>query len=256
MAEVSGLALAPAVVRLAQHGHAARDELAVREALLQALPDVLFDAVHLEGWKQLAVGKLREARILSAHPDERLDAVVPGLDVLVADGPVDTDALLLVCIEVQVAPAEAVARPQQGAPAHLVAPEPAEVLHRVVRMVFVLDEEVLGVLPEQVEVLLDGIVLEVLRRRLVPVRQLPGNERRCRVVFDVLDVAAALENQGPQTGFRQLLGGPAAGDAGTHDDRVVRVLGLSRSGSAHDVAHPFCPGTRSTHPRYSPGTAA
>jgi hypothetical protein len=236
-------------VRLAQNRRAAGNEAAVGEALLQSLLDVLLDAVHLEGREQLAVGELGQPRVLAAHPDERLHPVVPRLDVLVADGPVDAHSFLQVGFEIQIAPAEAVTRPQQGTTAHLVAPEPAEVLHRVVGVILVLHQEVLRVLAEKIEVLLDVVLLEVLARRLVPMGQLPGSEPGRRVVLHLLDVSASLEDQRSQARFGQLLRGPAPRDPGPHHDGVERVFGFPFGDGVHDVAHPFCPGRRSTHPR-------
>jgi hypothetical protein len=233
-------------VRLAQHGHAAGDQAAVGERRRHPVAQVLLDAVHLEGRQELPVGQLGQAGVLAAHADERLDVVVPRLDVLVADRPVDADAFSGVGLEVQVAPPEAVARPEQRAAAHLVAAIPAELLHRVVRMVDVLDKKVLRVLAEQIEILLHRIVGQVLLRRPVAVRKLPWIEVGRRVVLYVLHHAAALQHERPQPRFGQLLGGPAAADSRAHDDGIE---------VGRHIAHTFCPGFRSVQPRYSPGTA-
>ena len=103
------------------------------------------------GGCSLPSGSCGRPGVLAADADELLDVVVPGLDVLVADRPVDADALARVGLEVQIAPAEAVPRPQQRPAAHLIAAIPAEVLHRVVGVIDVLHEEVLRVLAEQIE---------------------------------------------------------------------------------------------------------
>ncbi len=51
-------------------------------------------------------------------------------------------------------------------------------------------------------------------------RVFPGRLERVGVVLDVLDVLAALEHQHPQPALGELLGRPAARDAGADDDGV------------------------------------
>src|SRR2546427_3906879 len=65
------------------------------------------------------------------------------------------------------------------------------------------------------------------------------------VVLAVLYVPAALEHERPQPVFAQLLGGPAAGDAGADDDGVIRFVH-----TAH--VRPTC--ASGTHPSKRPGT--
>ena len=92
LAEVPGLALPAAVVGLAQDGRAAGDELTVAEALHEPLRC----ASRCSSSRTAAAASRRgaeAARVLAAHPDERLHVVVPGLDVLVANRPVDAHAL-------------------------------------------------------------------------------------------------------------------------------------------------------------------
>jgi hypothetical protein len=122
------------------------------------------------------------------------------------------------------------ARPEQRSAADLIAPIPAEVLDGVVRVLGVLDEEVLGILSKDVEILLDVILLEILHSRTIAMRQLPGIQCCSRVVFDVLHVSPALEDERAKARFGELLRGPAAADARADDDRIE--LG-------HRVAHAF-----------------
>src|SRR5437763_14852269 len=51
---------------------------------------------------------------------------------------------------------------------------------------------------------------------------LPGPLLRVHIVFDVLDVLAALEQQHAETFFAELLRCPAPRDAGAYDNRVER----------------------------------
>jgi hypothetical protein len=114
-------------------------------------------------------------------------------------------------------------------------------------MLDVLDEEVLRVLAVEIQLALDRLIGDVLRRGAVAVRQLPGRERGGGVVFDVLDRPAALEDERAEPALGELLGGPAAGDAGADDDRVVGV-GLLRA-RGHRVAQVRWPAASGTQPR-------
>src|SRR5690606_39957 len=58
-------------------------------------------------------------------------------------------------------------------------------------------------------------------RRPSAMRVLPWALARVHVILDVLDVLPALEQQHLEALLGQLLGGPAAGDAGAHDDGFV-----------------------------------
>ncbi len=233
VAEVAALAGAAPVVGPRQHGHVAHDQVPAGERRRDALSQVLLEAVHLEGWQQVALGKLGESGFLATDADEGLHAVVPGREVRVAQRPVDPDSFLEVGFEVEVAPPEAVARPEERAPAHLVAPEPMERLELLVGMIDVLHQEVLHVLAEQEgQLALDGIVLQVLLRGQVAVRKLPGIEAGGGIVLDVRDRAAPLQHERAQPGLGQLLGCPSSGHAGAHDDRVVGLR-------VYHVAHAF-----------------
>ena len=252
VAEVPTLAGAAPVVRPRQHGHVAHDQVPAGERRRDALPQVPLEAVHLERRQQVALGELGEAGLLPADADESLDAVVPGREVRVAQRPVDPDAFLEVGFEVEVAPAEAVARPEQRTPADLVAPEPVERLLLLVGMVDVLHQEVLHVLAEEErQPALHGVVLQVLLRGQVAVRELPGIEAGGGIVLDVLrpghpaptPACAARPRSAPWPPILRSFRSPR---------RSRR-----RSGSAaHHVAQPFWPGRRSRHPRYPPGTAS
>src|SRR5947208_16590682 len=52
---------------------------------------------------------------------------------------------------------------------------------------------------------------------------LPRTFRRVEVVLDVLDVLAALEQQDLEAFLRELLRGPSAGYARSHDDGVIAL---------------------------------
>src|SRR5262249_36349314 len=63
-----------------------------------------------------------------------------------------------------------------------------------------------------------------LARPAAAMGKLPRPLGRVHIVFDMLDVLPALEQENFETLLGELLGGPTAGDSGSDDDRVVRWL--------------------------------
>ena len=109
-------------------------------------------------------------------------------------------------------------------------------------MLPIVHEEEAGRLAERVVLALDRVVAVVqLLLAAAAVRELPGLQPLRDVVPAVLHVAAALEHQGLEPLLAQLLGGPATGDPGADDDRVVRLVGRH---TAH--VRPTC--ASGTHP--------
>ena len=135
---------------------------------------MLLDAVHFHRRQELAVGQLRQAFVLAADADETLDVVVPGRDVLVADRPVDGDAVLGVGLEVHRTPAIALPAPHDGTAADVIAADPVEALDLGVGMLVVVDEPVLGGLRDRIAGAgRDGLALQVFGGGPAAVRQLP-----------------------------------------------------------------------------------
>src|SRR5438876_8501285 len=239
---VARSARAPAVVGPRQVRDPHQRQAASGKLALDRLLHALLRTRHLPGREKLAVRQVRQAQPLPAHPDEALDVAVPGREIPVANRPIHAVAVAQVGLEVEVAPSPAQPPPDETAPAQLVAADPAErfVVGRNVRMLPVIDEEVPRGLPERVILALDRIIALVeLLLAEATVRELPGLPPLRHVVLAVLHVAAALEHEGPQPLLAELLGGPAPGDAGAHDDGVVRLV---------HTAHVRPISARGTHP--------
>jgi len=100
-----------AAMRLRKDRRAADGQSAVGKLLCNHVAHVQLGAVHLHRRKELAIGQLGQILRLAADTDEVLHVVVPGLDIPVADGPVDGDAVLEIALEVYIAPAVALAAP-------------------------------------------------------------------------------------------------------------------------------------------------
>ena len=96
-----------------QVGHAADREHAAVELAGEHIAQPLFTDVERHGRLKLAVGKLLESERLAADADGLLDVAVPGLHVVVADGPVDAVPVRPVGLEVLLRPAVGLASPDQ-----------------------------------------------------------------------------------------------------------------------------------------------
>src|SRR6266513_856605 len=241
---VAGPAGPPALVRLRQIRDPRNRHVAPGEGVLDPALHEVLGAVQFPGGQDVPVRQVRQTEPLAAHPHEALDVVVPGSQVLVADGPVDTVPVAQIGPEVEVAPTPAQPAPDQTAPAELVAADPAERLAvgRDVGVFSIVYEKVPGRLAERVVLALNRVVA-LVQRLLAPaaVRQLPGLQPLRDVVLPVLHVAAALEHERLEPFLAQLLGGPAAGDTGADDDRVVGLV-------AGHTAHVRPIWARGTHP--------
>jgi hypothetical protein len=149
-----------------------------------------------------------------------LHVVVPGREVGIADRPIDRHAFLLVGLEVEIAQAIALAAPQQRTSAHAIAAEPVEAFHLRVR-------RVLLVRPCVDVGLFQDVALEHVMRLFhriggaAAMQVFPRRLGGVDVILDVLDVAAALQQQHAQAPLGEFLGGPTARDARADHDRVV-----------------------------------
>src|SRR5262249_53362012 len=149
---------------------------------------------------------------------------------------VGAEAVARVGREVEVAPAVDLAAPHDRAPADLASADPVEaraVAERV-RVLEVVDEELAAPLVAGVALALGGLV-PLLPGAVGPAAEmeLPGLDVH-RVVGGGIGRAAGLEDQRAQAVLGQLLGGPAAADAGADDDGIVGDghQALPRTGAA------------------------
>src|SRR4051812_41132044 len=135
-----------------------RRQVTPRIRPLDSLLQLLLGAIQLPGREEIAVGKMREAELLTRDADEALDVSVPRRQVCVANRPVDTVAVAQIRLEIEIARAQAHATPDETSAAQLVTANPAEILIAVgdVRVLAIVDEEVLRRFAERVVLALDG----------------------------------------------------------------------------------------------------
>src|SRR5205085_9281935 len=99
---------------------------------------------------------------------------------------------------------------------------PIEALHLGVGRVLIRCPPIEILLVQRVIALQYGIRLFHRLRAAAAVRVLPRRLLRVHIVFNVLDVLTALEQQDAEAFFGELFGSPASGDSGANDNRVVR----------------------------------
>src|ERR1700733_7138998 len=78
---------------------------------LQTRGHIFFHAGHIEWRQELSVRQLRQPFLRSADARESFHIVIPGLDILIPDGPVDANAFFDIALEIEVAPAVALPPP-------------------------------------------------------------------------------------------------------------------------------------------------
>ena len=155
----------------------------------------LLAAVEWHCGEKLSVGQLRHPLVRSIDARVLLDVVVPRRNVGVAERPIDRNSFLRVRLEIEIAVAVALASPHQRPSTDVVAAIPVEALRLGVRRLLLVDPPVGVLLVELAGALEDGIAPNQILRAATSVSVLPRPLRGVRVVLDVLDVPAALEQQ-------------------------------------------------------------
>src|SRR2546421_2126452 len=194
---------AAVVTRGAAFVHARQDRGAPdgHDAIVEVFGDcvahILLDARHFHGRQKLAVGKLRQTFSLTADASELFDVVVPRRDVRVANGPIDSDALFQVGLEVQIAPAIALAPPKKRFTADLTPANPGKMLAGIggIWILDIVHKEFAGILVASVITLALDVLDALALRAFVPpaILKLPNGN-----VLDVIalgnDAAARLKH--------------------------------------------------------------
>jgi hypothetical protein len=114
--------------------------------------------------QELTVRHLRQTFARTAHADETLDSIIVRFEVHVADRPVFSVAIATSGLEFVVTEAIALARPTECFPPHLSSTDPHErfVGWEGIRMLQVVDEELMAVLVTGITQALDGLCAQKL----------------------------------------------------------------------------------------------
>src|ERR1700733_11435258 len=100
--------------------------------------------------------------------------VIPGREVVVADRPVNSDAVTRICLKIHLAPAVTLATPCDGATANLVAADPVEPLLLEVGIVQLVNKPMFECLRADIAGSgSHGLVTKVFERRAAAMGQLP-----------------------------------------------------------------------------------
>ena len=138
---------------------------------------------------------------------------VPRVDVLVANRPVDRDAVFRIRFEVQITVSIALSAPHQRTASDVVTAIPVEALRFCIRRILVAGPPVEIFLVQRIVALEDGVFRFHGLGVATAMRILPRAFLRVGVVLHMLDVLTALEHQNLQSLFGQVFGGPAARNA-------------------------------------------
>ena len=111
------------------------------ELLLQRFAEMVLDGIERIRRKKLAIRQFLEPIAVSGDSGKFFHVTVPWRNVLVANGPVDREAIPGRAFEIVLAPALGLPGPKKRPAAHLVTANPVEGLFLNVRMLVVFDEE-------------------------------------------------------------------------------------------------------------------
>ncbi len=152
--------------------------------------------------------------------------VVPGREIGVANGPIDRNSVAQVRFEIEIAPAVTLASPHDRASTDLAPANPTEGFTGIcgVWVLVIVDEEFGRPLIACVALALNGLIL----RQAATIAEAAEFHLPCGDVLNIVLLgnggASGFEDKRFQTFLRKLFGGPAACDAGAHDDRIVSSL--------------------------------
>src|SRR3569833_1683259 len=137
---------------------------------------------------------MREAFFAAADTGKALRKVIPGSNVLIANGPVDGNTFLGVGLKIIIAPAIALTAPHQAAPSDMIAPEPVKTFCFGVGTLTIFYPIVQVGLVQKKNTFQDGIVLLHLLGGLATVRIIPCFFIRIDIVFYMLDIPSPLQH--------------------------------------------------------------
>ncbi len=202
-----------------------------RPSFFSAGPDELFAGAH--GRRRLEatggrVGRVFEAVVLAENTNEHLGLVVVGREVLVAQRPVEAEAVARTRLEIVGAIAERDAAPVIRATAHHAGTPPPEFARRIVGRTGVGFTRHLPAAIDRRVVETEGLVR---RARSAQGRVAVDLKHRRLRLRDV--AAAGFEHEDLCTLHHRGVSRLAAGGAGADDDEIITGLGLARSDNGH-----------------------
>ena len=208
-------------------GRTSHDHYPVVKVLLNAGCYMFLKAIHFHGWKEFTIGQLRQTIPVPINAGKLLNIAIPGSQVLIPDRPVYNMTIPGIGFKIQLTPPVTLTAPHQRTAADVIAADPVEALDFLVRVLGVLDEPVLRRLADRVAgPLLHVVVLELFRWDLVAARQVPRIHEHRRVVPDVLDVTAALQDEHRGARLRETTRHDGPAEAAPDYDDVERCRHL------------------------------
>src|SRR4051812_6027620 len=104
---------------------------------------MLLYSIHIHRWQKLTIREMRNTIVGTANAYKLLYVAVPGCNILVADWPVYTNALLCISFKIKIAPALCPACPHERFTTSMITSYPCERLVLYIRMLIIFYKEML-----------------------------------------------------------------------------------------------------------------
>ena len=155
--------------------------------------NISLNTTHIK-WRQvIAIRHRFQAIFITANARKFLDMRIPWCDISITNGPVDRVPVPLGCRKLKIAPALASPAPHNGFAANLVSPYPIKRLFLDVRMFGVFDKKMVGILAIGITATDHRVFFSHCQCLLLVVLKFPWALCCCRVIFDMFDIAPALQ---------------------------------------------------------------
>ena len=151
--------------------------------------------VPFVGRQKLAVGQARESVFIARNAGEFLHVAIPGGQISIANGPVNSESVTGRAVEIEVAPPLRLPRPHQRFTANLIAPNPVEWFFLHIRVFGIFHKKLFGAFIKRIALADNRVGLAHLPSELAPVFKFPGLLHGGGVVGHVLHVAPAFQHE-------------------------------------------------------------
>src|SRR2546423_3398990 len=163
------------------------------------LLDVFFYASEFEWRQHLAIGEIFQAIPVTADAYKSLHMGIPGCKIIIPDGPIHCKCIAGGRFKFKPAPALRCPCPNKRFAAHLVTSYPVKRFFLDVWMLFILYKKMLGGFIESIATANNRVFFSDMQRHGQTMFKIPWIFGGCRIIFDMLHIPAAFQNQGFQT---------------------------------------------------------
>ena len=164
-----------------------------------------------------------QAFFLTTYPNISLNIIIPGSDISISDWPIYSNTVFCISLKIQVTPSVTLSSPHDGTSAHMVTPHPIEALNFSVRLFRIFNKKVFGrffygiTCSRLVEIMLFHFSFWYI----VPIRQFPGIERGCWIIYYVFDIPTPFEDERFKSLFTEFFGGKTSTNPRSDDNGII-----------------------------------